>query len=134
MSQTIPEELTRLHHIYADETCQTKHRWMVIGTTAVSDEHVAHVRAKLLAWKHHMRLQGEIKWSATEASNIERYKTLVRIYFALMKRGIIQFHAILICMDVVDYSKFGDDVPDASYSRFFHYLLLRVRPGRSSSG
>ncbi len=43
MAQTIPEEQTKPYHIYADETCQTKHRWMALGVTIVAEEHADHV-------------------------------------------------------------------------------------------
>lgn len=124
--QAIPEELIAAYQVVADETCQTQHRWMALGITIVSDEHANHVRAKFRAWKHLMRLQGEIKWSATDQSNLERYKTLANIYMALIAKSIITFHALLICMDVVDYSALGDDVPELSYNRFFHHLLMTV--------
>jgi hypothetical protein len=126
MTQTIPEERTKLYHILADETCQTKHRWMAIGATVVSDEHADHVRAKFRAWKKHMGLQGEIKWNSTKENNVDRYKTMVKIYMALVAKGIIRFHAILICMDVVDYGELGDEVPELSYNRFFHHLLMKL--------
>jgi hypothetical protein len=125
MAQTIPEDLTKLHHIVADETCQTKHRWMALGITIVPDEHADYVRAKFRTWKRKMGLKGEIKWTRTDDSNIERYKTLVKIYMYLVSIGVIQFHAILICMDVADYSEV-DEVPELSYSRFFHHLLMKL--------
>jgi hypothetical protein len=126
MAQTIPEELTKPYHIYADETCQTKHRWMALGVTIVAEEHADHVRAKLRACKHAMRLQGEIKWTRTDDSNIERYKRFANIYMYLVERGIIEFHCMLICMDVVDYRALGDDVPEFAYNRFFHHLLMKL--------
>jgi hypothetical protein len=107
---------------------------MGLGVTIVSEEHADHVRAKFRAWKHHMRLQGEIKWNSTDDSNVERYKTLVRIYMYLVEIGTIEFHCLLICMDKVDYRALGDDVPEFSYNRFFHHLLMklaRIRPRES---
>jgi hypothetical protein len=123
-TQKIPEEETKLHHIFADETCQVSHDWMALGTTGVSDQHLAHVRAMFLAWKVHMRLHGEIKWVRTDKKNVDRYKTLVTVYFNLLKRGILQFHAMTIPMAAFDPKALGNEVPEAAYNRCFHHLLL----------
>jgi hypothetical protein len=121
--QTIPEELTKLHHIVADETCQTKHRWMAIGSTVVSDEYADRTRAHFLAWKRRMGLKGEIKWTDTDRKNLDRYKTLARVYMALVDKGIIQFHSIVMDMEQVTYDDVAQ-VPEMAYNRFFHQLLL----------
>jgi hypothetical protein len=122
--QKIPEEKTKLYHIFADETCQTKHDWMALGTTGVSDEHLRHVRAMFLAWKQRMGLHGEIKWEYTDKKNIDRYKTMVTLYFNLLRKDILQFHAMTIPAADFDYKALGNDVPEAGYNRCFHYLLL----------
>jgi uncharacterized protein DUF3800 len=123
-SQKISEEETKLHHVFADETCQENHDWMGLGTTGVSDEHLKHVRAMFLAWKKKMGLQGEIKWEYTDKKNVERYKTMATVYFNLLKRDILQFHAMTIPMADFDPQALGDDVPEAGYNRCFHHLLL----------
>lgn len=126
MPQTIPEEALRLHHIFGDETCQDSHRWMVLGTLIVSEAHVAHVRRKFLAMKKAMGLAEEVKWHRTNAKLLPRYKRLVDAAFALiLKHKVMQFHSMLICMDVVDHEKYNDGIPEIGYSRFFHHLLLK---------
>lgn len=122
--QKIPEEETKLYHIFADETCQEKHEWMGLGTTAVSDEHLKHVRAMFLAWKTMMGLHGEIKWEYTDKKNVDRYKTMVTVYFNLLRRGILQFHAMTIPMADFDPKALGNEVAEAAYNRCFHHLLL----------
>lgn len=122
--QKIPEEETKLYHIFADETCQTKHAWMALGTTAVSDENLERVRVELLNLKEKMGLQGEIKWEYTNKKNLERYKTMATAYFKFLHEGILQFHAMIIPMADFDYQAFGDEVPEAAYNRLFHHLLV----------
>jgi hypothetical protein len=125
MTQTIPEEQTKLHHIFADETCQTGHMWMVIGSLIVADEHLNHVRAKFLAMKKHMGIQGEIKWEYTNTKLLPRYKRLANAAFGLIEKGIMQFHSLTICMDVVDDDKYNDGSPDLGFAKFIHHLLLK---------
>lgn len=126
--QKIPEEETKLYHVFADETCQEvagkeKHDWMALGTTSVSDEHLSHVRAMFLAWKWKMGLQGEIKWTFTDKKNLRRYKIMIDVYFNLLRRDIVQFHAMTIPMAGFK-ERLGDDVPEIAYNRCFHHLLL----------
>lgn len=83
MTQSIPEEELRLHHIYGDETCQVRHRWMALGTLVVSDDHVINVRRKFMAMKKAMGLLGEIKWERTNAKVLDRYKRLSDAAFSL---------------------------------------------------
>ncbi|WP_411901386.1 DUF3800 domain-containing protein [Methylorubrum thiocyanatum] len=125
-TQTIPEEELRLLHVFGDETCQTRHRWMVLGTLVVPDEHVRHVRAKFAAMKRAMGIQGEIKWERTDRKIVARYKRLATAAMALItKHRVMQFHTVIICMDVVDDDKHNDGVPETGYSKFFHHLLLK---------
>jgi hypothetical protein len=73
-----------------------------------------------------MGLQGEIKWEYTNRKVIERYKRLADAALALItKHKVIQFHAMLICMDVFDHEKYNYGIPDLGYSRFFHHLLMK---------
>lgn len=122
--QKIPEEETRLYHIFADETCQTSHDWMALGTTSVSDENLAHVRAMFWAWREKLGLHGEIKWTRVDKKNLDRYKEMVTVYFNLLKRGVLQFHAMTIPMADFDPKALGNDTPEAAYNRCFHHLLL----------
>jgi hypothetical protein len=125
-AQTIPEELRKLYHVFGDEICQVSHRWMVLGTLVVPDEHIAHVRSKIIAMKRKMGLQGEIKWEYTNRKLVGRYKRLASAACALIsKHRVMQFHAMLICMDVVDHEKYNQGIPDLGYSRFFHHLLMK---------
>ena len=133
--QRIPEEETKLYHIFGDETCQEvagrqKHDWMALGTTGVSDEHLGHVRAMFLAWKKKKGLQGEIKWEFTDRKNVDRYKFMVTLYFNLLRRDILQFHAMTIPKADFDYRALGNDVAEAAYNRCFHHLLLGKYCGR----
>src|SRR3954466_4047681 len=121
--QTIPEEELRLLHVFGDETCQTRHRWMVLGTLVVPDEHVRHVRAKFAAMKRGMGIQGEIKWERTDRKLLTRYKRLATAAMALITtHRVMQFHTVIICMDVVDDDRHNDGIPEMGYSKFFHHL------------
>lgn len=99
---------------------------MVLGTLVVADDHVINVRRKFLAMKKGMGLLGEIKWERTNANVLERYKRLADAAFALiLKHKVMQFHCVLICMDVVDHEKYNSGIPDLGYSKFFHHLLMK---------
>jgi hypothetical protein len=70
-----------------------------------------------------MGLRGEIKWERTDKANVDRYKTMVTVYFNLLGRGILEFHAMTIPMAGFE-ERLGDDVPVIAYNRCFHHLLL----------
>lgn len=122
--QKIPEEETKLYHVFGDETCQTNHAWMALGTTAVSNEHLDQVRAEFLFRKKRMGLQGEIKWEYTCDKNVERYKKMVTAYFDLLRKDILQFHSMVIPAENFDFRAYGNDVPEAAHNRLFHHLLI----------
>lgn len=107
---------------------------MALGTTAVSDQHLAHVRAMFLAWKTKLGVHGEIKWQRTDKKNLDRYKTLVTVYFNLLRRGILQFHAMTIPAADFDPKALGNDTPEAAYNRCFHHLLLWKYCGGTAGG
>jgi hypothetical protein len=99
---------------------------MALGVLVVPDEHVNNVRRKFLAMKKLMGVVGEIKWEYVNNKTLARYATLANIALALiMDHKVMQFHSMLICMDVVDHDKHNEGIPDIAYSRFFHHLLLK---------
>lgn len=127
--QKIPEEEIKLYHIFADETCheeagKEKHEWMALGATSVSDEHLAHVRAMFKAWKKRRGLKGEIKWTRTDDSNVERYMLLTTAYINLLNLGILQFNSMVIPKVAFEDPYWDEEVPEIAYNRCFHHLLL----------
>jgi hypothetical protein len=124
--QSISEEHTRLHHVVVDETCVTRHRWMVLGSIVVADEHVHHVRAKLNAMKASMGLAGEeVKWERADKGRIDRYKRLANVVISLIEQRIIRFHSITVCMDAIDLDKYAEGDPDVGYNIYLGQLLLK---------
>lgn len=126
-TQRIPEEQTKLHHIYADEACQTKHKFMVLGTTMVADENLNRVRDAFISKKEEMGLKGEIKWEQTDKWNLARYKTIADMYLEFIKTKVLRFNSMIIEVAGIKlkYKSDAENVPEFAYNRFFHYLLLQ---------
>ena len=124
-TQIVPEELTKLYHITGDEACTGQEKWLVIGITVISDEHVDHVRAKFLAMKKMLGLPDEVKWVKCTHKNLPRYKRLANVILYLIERDIINFHSIAIFKAVVDNEKYNEGIPEIGFNKFVYHLLRK---------
>lgn len=107
-------------NIYADESCRTAHRYLVLGGIVVEepDEKLAILKFKDIRDKH--KTYGEIKWEKVSKGKLPFYQDIAKTFFELNKKDILHFHSL--CVDTHTFAK-GHD-PEMSFDKLMYQLLL----------
>lgn len=107
-------------NIYADESCHTAHRYLVLGGIAVdeSDRELAILKFKDVRYKHNT--WGEVKWEKISKAKLPFYLDYAKIFFELNSVDILHFHAL--CVDTQQFIK-GQDA-EIGFNKLIYQLLL----------
>jgi len=121
----IPEEELRRHQIFADESCVTGHRYMVLGGIIVEYEQSDECHSHIRRLKEQMGLRHELKWEYVATKNVARYQKIVDLYFDLTAADMLHFHALVIDTSLLDHWRFNQGDGEIGFSKFVFQLLLK---------
>lgn len=110
--------------VYADESCQNAHRYMVLGCTLVETGLVPEVVRTIAEVRENHRLQGEMKWTKVSNSRLDGYKALVDAYFSLVARDVLHFHCLIVDTWQMDNHRFNGGDREIGFSKMIYQLLL----------
>lgn len=106
--------------IYADESCHTAHRYLVLGGVAVEEENEKLALLKFNDIRHVHLTWGEAKWEKISKAKFPFYEQYTRTFFDLNAKDILHFHAL--CVDTRQFAR-GHN-PEISFSKLIYQLLL----------
>ncbi|MGE5547246.1 MAG: DUF3800 domain-containing protein [Solirubrobacterales bacterium] len=114
-----------MRDIYADESSQTAHRYLVLGAvtieTAAVPDLVAAIRAARLPGLPH----GEVKWTKVSAAKLETYRAVVDAFFALSEQNVAHFHSVIIDTSRFDHHRFNQGDREIGFSKMVFQLLFK---------
>jgi hypothetical protein len=111
------------HFIFGDESSHTAHRYLVVGTTDCSREHLDEITTRLNAAKKN---HSEYKWSRRPSRDDEHF---VREIFYFIRRRLLRFRCMVVNTRHADHHKYSDGDKDLSLEKYiFHHLLSFARP------
>ncbi|HLO76520.1 MAG TPA: DUF3800 domain-containing protein [Magnetospirillum sp.] len=114
-----------MRDIYADESSQTAHRYLILGAvtmaTAAVPDLVAAVRAARLPGLPH----GEVKWTKVSAAKLETYRAVVDAFFALSEQNVAHFHSVIIDTSRFDHHRFNQGDREIGFSKMVFQLLAK---------
>jgi uncharacterized protein DUF3800 len=115
--------VSRIIHVYCDESRQTKERFMVLGGLAISAKKLPEFNASIAQCRAEERMPVEFKWTQTRGKRLMAYKRFLDCFFALNNTDFAHFHALIIDTHQIDKSRFpGSD--DDTFYKWFYFLLL----------
>lgn len=82
-----------MRDIYADESSQTQHRFLVLGAVTVRTEHASDLVAAIRAARLPGLPHGELKWTKVSAAKLETYRAVIDVFFTAADDDLAQHHA-----------------------------------------
>lgn len=115
------------HHynVYADETCQNAHRYMVIGGVVCRPDFAAYITREIDDIKASFSKPGVVKWNLVKVSKLKRYKAIVDCFFDHNAEHRIDFSAIVIDTSKLNHRKFNAGIADVGFNKFVYQHLVK---------
>lgn len=110
--------------VYADESCQNAHRYMVLGCTLVETGKAKEALDAFQEIRDRYRLHGEMKWTKASNNRLDGYKAIVDAYFALTARDVLHFHCLIVDTWQLDHHRFNGGDREIGFSKMIYQLLL----------
>lgn len=115
----------RKHHIYCDESSQTKHRHLVIGASICRASIAPRIAATI---EHIIEPHGgtsELKWTKIKRRNLPMYKQVADAFGQLIEAGYLHYYALVVDTSQVDDKTYNDGDSDLGFSKFLYTLLFK---------
>lgn len=92
-----PFDPTDYQTVYVDESSQTKHRYLVLGSLIIHTEHEAALAAEIARARLPELPNGEMGWVKVSRSKLEAYRRVVDAFFDNPQRyGPYEFHSLAV--------------------------------------
>lgn len=111
--------------IYADESSQTAHRFLVLGAVTVCTTDVPDLVAAIRAARLPGLPHGELKWTKVSAAKLETYRAIVDAFFAAVEADIAHFHCVAIDTTRFDHRQFNQGDREIGFSKMVFQLLMK---------
>ena len=112
--------------IHCDESSQTKHRYIVIGTLYGRADRTAKVVAAIeraIGPPHPGT--SELKWTKIRPRNVDMYKSLISALHPLMKDGTVRFHCIVVDSWRCNHRDYNEGDKDLGFTKYTFTLLYK---------
>jgi hypothetical protein len=122
-----------MRDIYADESSQTKHRFLALGALTARTDTVPEIIRAIQAARLPSLPQGEMKWTKVSSGKLEAYRSVVDAFFSLSDQDLLHFHAILIDTSRLNHARFNQGDKEIGFSKMVFQLLnkhCRLYPER----
>jgi hypothetical protein len=114
-----------MRDIYADESSQTQHRFLVLGAVTVRTEAVPALVASIREARLPTLPHGEMKWTKVSSAKLEAYRAVVDAFFAASERDVAHFHAVVIDTARLDHGRFNQGDRETGFSKMVFQLLYK---------
>ncbi|MBF0269304.1 MAG: DUF3800 domain-containing protein [Alphaproteobacteria bacterium] len=122
-----------MRDIYADESSQTKHRFLVLGAITARTENVSRIVDVIRASRLPSLPHGEMKWTKVSRGKLETYRAVVDSFFTMSDADMMHFHALVIDTARLDHGRFNQGDREIGFSKMVFQLLnkhARLYPER----
>jgi hypothetical protein len=109
--------------IYADESSQTKHRYLVLGGIAVRLTESAKLRDLISSARLPDLPAKEAKWTKVSLAKLAAYKRIVDVLFD--NPDLVHFHSLFVDTTQLDDRLFNDGSRDIGFNKEIYQLALK---------
>lgn len=110
--------------VFADESSQNKHRFLVLGLVAYDATSEQDVYEKLASARLAAHFGREIKWGKVSRAKFPGYELFVNAFFELAALDKLHFHALHVDTRTFKNSQFGDRTEEMGFHKLIYQLLL----------
>jgi hypothetical protein len=120
----VPAKPEEIIEVYADESSQNKHRYLVLGAIIVdlisTPELIEAIRKARLPELP----QGEAKWVKVSRAKLAAYKRMVNVVFDNQDRW--HFHSLFVDTTQQDHKRFNDGDSEIGFNKELYQLANKV--------
>jgi hypothetical protein len=112
--------------LYADESCQDGHRFLVIGCLIVATETARSMAQALAAVRERHGMFGEIKWTKVSRAKLQAYKDITDVLLEFALQGDSQFHWLIVDTSKFDHHNFNHGDAEIGFNKCIYQLLHKA--------
>lgn len=124
MAPRSPPDLSRFSDVYADESSQTQHRYMLLGGLVVPTLVAPRLKDALMAARLPELPQGEMAWTKVSRSKLPAYEKFVEKLFE--RRWPVAFHCLVIDTHKIKDRTFNNGSREIGYNKEIYQLLMKA--------
>jgi hypothetical protein len=109
---------------FVDESCQTQHRYLVLGGLACKHENVSDCEARFAMVRKQYAMFGEVKWTKVSRAKLHVYKALVDTLFSLISEDKLHFHSLIADTSEFDHKTYNQGNSEIGFHKLIYQLLL----------
>jgi len=113
-----------IHHIYCDESRQTKDRYMVLGGIIIPQDNVDDFNRTMVKYRADEKMTSELKWSRISNQYQDKYKKFIDYFFALNNNDKIHFKSLIVDTTQLFHRNYGDGKYETSFYKMYYQLLI----------
>jgi len=113
-----------LHHIYCDESRQSKDRFMVFSGIIIPQGNVITFEKTMKKYREECNMHSELKWSKVSKQKLNEYKRFIEYFFSLNNTDKLHFKSIIIDNHKVNHKIFNSGDKELGFYKFYYQLLL----------
>lgn len=118
--------MTSILHFYADESSQSKCKYMLLSGIAIAERHLESVRNMLRDVQVTHRTLGTMKWGKVSQSKLQVYREYCDVFFRECARDIMHFHSLTVNTTMLDHRRFNSGSPEIGFSKFIYQLIVKI--------
>ena len=120
----VPAKPEDLVEVYADESSQNQHRYLVLGAIVVEMLNTPDLIETIRKARLPELPQGEAKWVKVSKSKLAAYKRIVDVVFDNPDKW--HFHSLFVDTTQQDHKKFNDDDREIGFNKELYQLANKV--------
>lgn len=114
-----------IQHIFADESSQNGHGYMVHAGLIVEDGDLVEAEARINAVRNDKNLTTEMKWGKVSKAKLDAYKSVVDTFFDLNMEDKVHFHSLVIDCSKLNHKEYNNGSAEIGFNKFIYQLLMK---------
>lgn len=123
-----------MFEVYADESCQTGHHYMVLGGLIVPRDQLHTILSDLKAARKRHNMTKEMKWEKISRTRLDAYMEYADVFFRHSENDNIHFHSVTINARRMDHKRFNYGDRELGFSKYIYQLLIKFGRLYASNG
>lgn len=120
----IPAKPEDIAEVYADESSQNKHKFLVLGAIVVPFLERAAIEQKIIKARLPELPNGEVKWTKVSRSKLPAYKRIVDVLFDHPDN--LQFHSLHVDTTQQDHKKYNRGDSEIGFNKELYQLANKI--------
>lgn len=118
--------MTSILNFYADESSQSRCKYMVLSGIAIEQQHLDLLRDALREVQVRHQTFGTMKWGKVSQSKLHVYRDYCDVFFRDIAAATAHFHSLTVDTTQLDHRRFNAGDAEVGFNKFIYQLLVKV--------